>query len=129
MDLETLVNLAAANGASDLHLEASLPAALRIYLVPAEHESTENVLRFYEVRPESNGSFIVDNLAPGKYWIVARPMEENDPGIIKSIRQDSAFRLKILGEAEALKKELEFKPCEQVADYDLPYAIPTTPRQ
>ncbi len=30
MDLETLVNLAAANGASDLHLESSLPAALRI---------------------------------------------------------------------------------------------------
>ncbi len=30
MDLESLVNLAATNGASDLHLESSLPAALRI---------------------------------------------------------------------------------------------------
>ncbi len=30
MDLDTLVNLAATNGASDLHLEAGLPAALRI---------------------------------------------------------------------------------------------------
>ena len=30
MDLETLVGLAASNGASDLHLEASLPAAMRI---------------------------------------------------------------------------------------------------
>jgi twitching motility protein PilT len=30
MDLEALVNLAATNGASDLHLESSLPAALRV---------------------------------------------------------------------------------------------------
>jgi twitching motility protein PilT len=30
MDLETLVGLAASNGASDLHLEAGLPAAMRI---------------------------------------------------------------------------------------------------
>ena len=30
MDLDSLVNLAATNGASDLHLEAGLPAALRI---------------------------------------------------------------------------------------------------
>src|SRR5215475_11686890 len=30
MDLESLVGLAATNGASDLHLEAGLPAALRV---------------------------------------------------------------------------------------------------
>ena len=30
MDLDSLVNLAATNGASDLHLEAGLPAAIRI---------------------------------------------------------------------------------------------------
>jgi twitching motility protein PilT len=30
MDLDTLINLAASNGASDLHLEAGLPAALRV---------------------------------------------------------------------------------------------------
>src|SRR5512140_1747984 len=30
MDLETLVGLAQSNGASDLHLEAGLPAALRV---------------------------------------------------------------------------------------------------
>src|SRR5512136_2023829 len=30
MDLESLVSLAASNGASDLHLEAGLPAAMRI---------------------------------------------------------------------------------------------------
>jgi Tfp pilus assembly pilus retraction ATPase PilT len=30
MDLDSLVGLAANNGASDLHLEAGLPAALRI---------------------------------------------------------------------------------------------------
>src|SRR5215467_9344949 len=30
MDLETLVSLAQSNGASDLHLEAGLPAAVRV---------------------------------------------------------------------------------------------------
>lgn len=107
----------------------SLPATLRVYLVPSEPDSTENVLRFYEARPESNGSFTVDNLAPGKYLVVARPVEETDLGTTKSIRMDSGFRTKVLSDAQASKKEVGFTPCEQISDYALPFVAPATSRQ
>lgn len=106
----------------------SLASSLRVYLVPNERETAENVLRFYQARPEANGDFTVDNIAPGKYWIVARPMEENEYGTAKPIRQDAAFRAKVLHDAEVLKKEITFKPCEQTTDYEVPPSpSPTLP--
>lgn len=101
-----------------------LPPGLRIYIVPAERESAENVLRFYEASPADDGSFGIGNIAPGKYWIIARPAEESDPGTIKAIKLDAAFRSKVLREAEGLKKEIPLKPCEQSNDYDLPWPSP-----
>ena len=121
-----------AEGASKLQGKISapegqaLPQNLRVYLTPSERENADNTLRFYETRPTANGSFTVDNIAPGKYWIVARPTEENDAGVVKSIRLDKAFRLKVQHEAEALKKELALKPCEQLADYDLAFGSTPT---
>jgi hypothetical protein len=105
----------------------ALPMTLRVYLAPSERENADNILKFYETRPDVSGNFTVDNLAPGKYWIVARAFEENDSGAIKSIRQDKAFRAKVLHEAEALKKELALKPCEQLANYELPFGPTPTP--
>ena len=90
-----------------------LPPGLRVYVVPAERESAENVLRFFEVGAESDGSFAIGNIAPGKYWIIVRPAEERIPNRKKSIRQDTTLRSKVLREAEALKKEIPFKPCER----------------
>jgi hypothetical protein len=98
-----------------------VPAGLRVYLVPAERESAENVLRFYEAPTEADGSFAVDHIGPGRYWIVARAAD-GDPAKVKPVRQESALRARVLHEAEALKKEVSFKPCEQSADYKLPWA-------
>jgi len=84
------------------------------------------MLRFYEARPDADRSFTIDNVAPGRYLIVARLMEENDSGATKTIRQDGVFRAKVVHEAEALKKDFAFKPCEQLADYQLPYSPPTS---
>ena len=98
----------------------TLPLTFRVYLTPAERENADSVLRFYEARPDLNGNFTVDNIAPGRYWIVARPFEENESGAIKSIRRDKTFRSTVQREAEALKKNLALKPCEQLANYDLP---------
>ncbi len=122
-------------GAASLHGHVSvaegqrLPPGLCVYVLPAERDSAENVLRFFEGRAESDGTFAIGNIAPGKYLIVARPAEEIEPGSAKTIRQDTAFRSKVLREAEALKKEVSFKPCERATDYELPYAAPATPRQ
>jgi hypothetical protein len=105
----------------------SLSPALRVYLVPSERDAADNVLRFSEARPENDGSFLVDNIAPGKYWIVARPVEENDIGVAKSIKQDGAFRSKVVRDAETLKQDLTFKPCEQI-DYELPLTSTISPQ-
>ena len=106
----------------------ALPQNLRVYLTPSERENADNTLRFYETRPTAQGSFTVDNIAPGKYWIVAHPLEESDTGAVKSIRLDKDFRLKVQRDAEALKKEVTLKPCEQLANYDLPFGAVTSPQ-
>lgn len=105
----------------------TLPPRLQVYLIPAEREAAEDVLRFYESSIEADGRFTVDNVAPGKYWIVARPAPENDPESTKSVRQDATLRAKIVQEAEALKKALTLKPCEEVSDFSLPYVAPVSP--
>jgi carboxypeptidase family protein len=102
------------------------PPRLRVYLAPAEREAAGNVLRFYESPTEMSGSFTVDNLAPGKYWIMARPAEGNDSGATKFVRQDAAFRAKVLQEAQALNKTVTLKPCEQIGDLEVPYSIPAS---
>ncbi len=104
----------------------TLPLTLRVYLAPSERENADNVLRFYEARPDLKGNFTIDNIAPGRYWIVARPFEEKESGGIKLIRQDKTFRATVHREAEALKKDLALKPCEQVANYDLPFGSTPT---
>ena len=106
-----------------------LPPNMRLYLVPTERESGENALRFFEGTVANDGTFVMGNLAPGRYWMIAQPAVESDSNSVKSIKSDSAFRSNVLRDAEALKKEISFKPCERTTDYDLPYSPPTSPRQ
>ena len=98
----------------------SPPVRLQIYLVPAEREAAENVYRFYEASVEADGAFTVDNLAPGTYWIVARRAEENDKTSRKFVRQDAALRSSVRQEAEATKKAVSLRPCEQLKDFEVP---------
>ncbi|MDX6497101.1 MAG: hypothetical protein QOG23_361 [Blastocatellia bacterium] len=98
-----------------------VPAGLRVYLVPAERESAENVLRFFEAGVESDAGFVIDNIAPGRYWIIARA-SEGDPAKVKAVRQDAVLRGGLVREAGILKKEVSFKPCERSSDYHLPWA-------
>ncbi|HEY5073756.1 MAG TPA: carboxypeptidase-like regulatory domain-containing protein [Pyrinomonadaceae bacterium] len=104
----------------------SLPPRMRLYLVPAERDSSENLLRFFEGTVANDGTFVMGNLAPGRYWMIAQPAEESDSNSVKSIKSDSAFRSKVLRDGEALKKEIAFKPCERTTDYDLPYSTATS---
>ncbi|PYS75404.1 MAG: hypothetical protein DMF73_00680, partial [Acidobacteria bacterium] len=127
------ITIAIAEGASQLRGRItvgegqSLSSDVRLYLVPFEREAAENVLRFYEARPETNGKFTVDNINPGKYFIIAKAAEQNEYGIAKSIRFDAAFRAKVLQDTQALKREIALKPCEQTFDYELPLTAPTSP--
>jgi hypothetical protein len=105
-----------------------VPPGLRAYLVPAEREAADNVLRYFDAAAESDAGFAVGNIAPGRYWIIARSADDGDPAKVKPIRQDSALRAKVLREAEAFKKEIQFKPCERTTDHDLPYPLLPPPK-
>jgi hypothetical protein len=104
----------------------SLPPRLRVYLIPAEPEAAENVLRFYESWSEADGRFTVDNVAPGKYWIVARPAPENESGIVISVRRDATLQATVLRDAGTLKRLVTLTTCQQVADFELPYVASTS---
>ena len=129
-DHVTGLTVTLAEGAAKLtgHLSAgegqSLPLKLRVYLVPEERAFAANLYRYYETAAERDGTFTLDNVAPGSYLIVARRTEENESGLIKLVRLDETLRTTVLKEAEALKKALAFKPCEQVKDFDLSYVSP-----
>jgi len=96
----------------------TLPEKLFVYLVPAEKESGDEVLRFYGAAVNPDGKITVNNLAPGRYWLLARP--ELDGGLTKLRVPDATeTRAKLRREAEDVKFEIELKPCQNVVDYSL----------
>ena len=105
---------------------ASLPANLKVYLVPQERERTEDVLRYGEATINSDGTFALQNLAPGHYFIIARPVPESDLSerTPRPLLWDAEARAKLRREAEAAKTTLELQPCQRATGYSLRYAPP-----
>jgi Carboxypeptidase regulatory-like domain len=98
-----------------------VPTGLRVYLVPAEREVAENVLRFFEATVESDAGFAIGNVVPGRYWIVARAADDADPAKVKPLRQDSALRSQVAKEAEKARNEIQLQPCQRIVDYEIRY--------
>jgi len=97
----------------------SLPHRLRVHLVPAEATAADDLLRYREAITGPNGSFEFKHLAPGKYFLLARPISENEANgdTLRPVAFDPAQRTQL--RREAAKNEIEFKPCQQVKDYVL----------
>ena len=92
----------------------------RVYLVPAEREQANNVLRYSDTLVKSDGSFALGNLAPGRYFILSRVDAPTDPDTLpRPIAWDAAARARLRREAEAANTIIELKPCQQVVDYEL----------
>lgn len=117
-----------AEGAASLQGKISLgeaeklPARLYVYLLPAEREKIDDVLRFFAAPVLSDGKIMMNNLAPGRYLIVAQPATDMASSPLSKLRlpDETETRAKLRREAEALKTEIEFKPCQNVTDYQLP---------
>jgi hypothetical protein len=126
-DRVTGVKITLAEGAASLggQLESSkeekTSAKIFVYLVPAEKDATDNVLRFFSANVESDGSFAFSNLAPGRYWVLAKTPSEKDPTSVRTLRLPDAAdaRAKLRREAEAAKHELELKDCQNTTGYKL----------
>ena len=123
----TGVTVAIADGAASLRgkavaaQNANQPLSpLRIHLIPAEPTATDDVLRYGEVLT-SDGSFAFTNFAPGKYWLLAKPVADNESAdrLPPPIAWDAAEPLKLRKAAEAAKTEIELKACQRVKDHVL----------
>jgi hypothetical protein len=114
---------ASLHGQIDLAEGQKLPPKLFVYLVPAEREGAEDVLRFLASLVAADRSFALTNLPPGHYWAIARAAGENESNVLSKLRlpDEAEARAKLLQEAEAGKIETELKPCQNVTDYRLPF--------
>lgn len=99
------------------------PPELFVYLIPAEKEQAENVLRFFTAAVTADGSFSLGNLPPGRYWAITRTGAENRwPNSFKLRMPDEADnRVKLRRDAELAKTSIELKPCQNLLDYQLPF--------
>lgn len=102
---------------------ARLPAQLQVHLVPAEPESADDAIRFAEVRVDSEGAFSLTNLAPGRYYVQARAVSdeqvmERNP---QPLAWDVASRTKLRREAQGANFVIELQRCQRVTEHALKY--------
>ncbi len=129
-DRQSGVTLTLAGGAAALQGQltgkdgAKQAARLRIYLVPAEAAAAEDLVRYQEILSHNDGAFELKNLAPGKYWLLARPLADDESSERPASRPaawDSTERAKLRREAEAAKQEIALTTCQRAADFKLQY--------
>jgi len=117
-----------AEGAASLHGQIDvaegqrLPPKSFVYLAPAEREKADDILRFFAVLVSPDGSFALNNLSPGRYWVLAQAAGEGDTNILSKLRlpDETEVRAKLLRDAEGARIETELKPCQNVTNYRLP---------
>lgn len=95
------------------------PAGSSLYLVPAERENANDVLRFFATTIYDNGAFELNNIAPGRYWVLAQ-MGGEDSSTKVRLPLETETRARIRRLAEAAKTEIEFKPCQDILNFRLP---------
>jgi hypothetical protein len=100
----------------------TFPPRMVVYLVPADGERADDVLRYFASQVYDEKNFGFDNVPPGRYWIVAQSQPEGVASPLSQLRypHETLMRSRLRREAEALKNEIEFKPCQEVGDFKLP---------
>jgi hypothetical protein len=103
---------------------ARLPSRVRVHFIPTESALADDTLRYAEAIVRSDGSFALNNIAPGKYWLIARAAPDDEPIDLPPtpIAWDAIVRARLRREAEALKVEIELKPCQRMADQIVKFA-------
>lgn len=124
---------ASLQGQMSLRVGETFPARLYVYLLPAEREKIGDVLRHYAAPVLADGKILFNNLAPGRYLVAAQPATDIASSPLTKLRlpDEKEMRAKLRREAEASKTEIEFKPCQNMTDYQLPFksssTVPTKP--
>ena len=104
---------------------AAAPAGMVVYLIPAEPDKAEDVLRFFVTEIASDGTFTLNNLPPGKYLAFTQTNVDGQIATLTKLRQPEAalartkLRRSVEAQRETQKTEIELKPCQNLADYQL----------
>lgn len=117
-----------AQGGASLHGQAALdegealPDKLVVYLVPVEREKSEDVLRYFAVAVTPDGKITLNNVAPGRYWVLAQSGSDDAQSPLNRVRVPDATekRVSLRRAAEAAKNEIELKPCQHITGFRLP---------
>lgn len=123
-DRVTGLNIKLTEGAASLRGQVTtqgsqaIPEGLSFYLVPVERERSGDVLRYYGGRVNADGSFALNNLAPGRYWTVARVSGQNEELWKLSLPDQIETRNRLRREAELARREIEFKLCENKTAFE-----------
>jgi protocatechuate 3,4-dioxygenase beta subunit len=101
--------------------DGKLPGKVRAYLIPAEKETADDPLRYAQANASGDGGFNFKNLAPGRYYLLAKPVTAVSEGKASSRLQarDNAERVALRREAEAAGNVIELQSCQRIADYKL----------
>jgi hypothetical protein len=113
-----------ASGAASFHGHIRIPEGQKlpprvfIYLAPAEHERAEDVLRFFASPVAADGTFVLNNLPPGRYFAIAKVAGENESNVLSNLRlpDEAEARVRLRRGATT---EIELKPCQNVKEYQL----------
>ncbi|HJQ71271.1 MAG TPA: carboxypeptidase-like regulatory domain-containing protein [Blastocatellia bacterium] len=102
-----------------------LPARLRAHLVPAEPDSATDIFRYREAIADGEGAFRFSNVAPGRYRILAREVQDSEMSgdATRPMAWDEQTRKLLRAEAETSGAIVELQPCRRVKDYALRFTI------
>ena len=125
----TNLTITLAEGAASIHGRLPLAEAATVqpgtifYLVPAEPDKATDVLRFFMSDVAADGTFTLNNLPPGKYFALMQTNVDAQIATLAKLREPepeaATARAKLRRTAEAKKAEIELKPCQNLADYQL----------
>lgn len=103
----------------------TLPDGLFVYLVPAEREKADEVLRFFGAAVQPDGKIALNNLAPGRYWVLVQLASDGVSSPLTKLRlpDETETRSRLRRDAEAAKNEIELKPCQDLVDFRLPLKV------
>jgi len=101
--------------------DAKMGDGLRVFIVPSERDKVNDPLRYFTGEVNGDGTFLLTNLPPGRYWVLAQQSQAEIPTSTEKLRLPDALeaRTNIRRAAEAAKVEVELKPCQSLNDFKL----------
>ena len=94
---------------------AATPGGMSVYLVPAEPDKADDVLRYFVSGIGEDQTFAFNNVPPGKYLTLIDA--QASPLAKLRLPESASTRTKLRRSAEAKKNAIELKPCQNLMDY------------